>query len=245
MKEGNPTSRDKLNIPKNARVLDVGSGHNPHPRANVVVDKFVDTNYHRAANIKVLAKQEFINADGENLPFKDNEFDYVIANHVLEHVDHPDKFLNELARVGKRGYVETPSLIGEHLIPKESHKWLLLDINNKLVIVSKERVNFHTSHDFGYIFLDYFQKNSIGYKILQRTHHQLFTVNYEWKDTIDYVLEPNEDIYMKYFEKAWAWDEAIYNDLMPQRSVSEEFMQSFSAMVDIAKSVFKSKVLKK
>jgi ubiquinone/menaquinone biosynthesis C-methylase UbiE len=242
MKERNPSSRDRLNIPAKAKVLDVGSGHNPHPRANVVVDKFIDSNYHRASDIKVLNKQEFINADGEHLPFKDKEFDYVMSNHVLEHVDHPDKFLKELSRVGKRGYIETPSLLGEHLIPKTSHKWLLLDIDDKIVIVSKERVNFHTSHDFGLVFLDYFQQNSIGYKILQRTHHQLFTVNFEWRDRIDFILEPTDEHYMKYFTQAW--DEKIFKEMMPQRGIKKEFFKSFNATLDIARSVFKSRVFK-
>lgn len=242
MKLSNPVSRLKLNIPSSARVLDVGSGHNPHPRANVVVDKFIDDNYHRAGDIKVLNKQQFINADGENLPFKDNEFDYVMSNHVLEHVEHPDKFLTELSRVGKRGYIETPSLLGEHLIPKPSHRWLLLDIEDKLVIVSKERAGFSTSHDFGLLFLDYFQQNSMGYKILQRTHHQLFTVNYEWQDKIDYVLEPEEDKYMKYFRQAW--DQSLYKAIMPQRSMKDEVLVATRATLDIIRSVFKSKVLK-
>jgi len=242
MKVSNPISRSKLNIPANARVLDVGSGHNPHPRANVVVDKYTDNNYHRAGDIKVLRKQEFINADGENLPFKDNEFDYVICNHVLEHVDNPVKFLAELSRVGKRGYIETPSLLGEHLIPKPSHKWLLLDINDKLVIVGKDRVNFNTSHDFGLLFLDYFQQHSLGYKILQRTHHQLFTVNYEWKDQIDYLLDPDDDEYLKYFNQPW--DKNHYDKIMPKRSLSQELLSSSMATFDIIRSVFKSKVLK-
>ena len=224
-------------------MLDVGSGHNPHPRANVVVDKYVDDNYHRAGDIKILNKQEFISADGENLPFKDKEFDYVICNHVLEHVDNTIKFLAELSRVGKRGYIETPSLLGEHLIPKPSHKWLLLDINDKLVIVDKTKVNFKTSHDFGLLFLDYFQQHSLGYKILQRTHHQLFTVNYEWKDDIDYLLDPQDEAYLKYFTQPW--DKEHYRAIMPQRSLKQELMRASGATMDIIRSVFKSKVLKK
>lgn len=242
MKVNNPSSRLKLNIPAGARVLDVGSGHNPHPRANVVVDKFVDDNYHRAGSLKVLNKQEFINADGENLPFKDNEFDFVMSNHVLEHVDHPDKFLNELSRVGKYGYIETPSLIGEHLIPKPSHKWLLLDIDDKLIIVGKDRVHFKTSHDFGLLFLNYFQHHSVGYKILQRTHHQMLTVNYQWKDKIDYVLEPDDDYYLKYFTRAW--DESLFNIIMPQRTMKNEMVKALQATFDIIRSVIKSKILK-
>jgi SAM-dependent methyltransferase len=243
MKVGSPRSRYKVKIPSNARVLDVGSGHDPYPRANVVVDKFLEDDYHRAGKIKVLNKQELIKADGENMPFKDKEFDYVICCHVLEHVDHPDKFLNELARVGKRGYIETPSLLGEHLIPKPSHHWLLLDIDDKIIIVDKKRVNFNTSHDFGLLFMDYLQQNSLGYKILQRTHHQLFTVNYEWKDKIDYVLDPDDDYYLKYFRMAW--DKALYDKIMPQRAMKSEVLTAAQATVDIMKSVLKSRFFRK
>lgn len=37
--------------------------------------------------------------DLEQLPFEDRRFDWVIANHVLEHVTHLDRALGEIARV--------------------------------------------------------------------------------------------------------------------------------------------------
>ena len=67
MKYRNPKSRFNLSIGKKDHVLEVGGGHNPHPRSNVVVDKFVDCNYHRKSDVKVLKNQKFIAADGENL----------------------------------------------------------------------------------------------------------------------------------------------------------------------------------
>ena len=33
--------------------------------------------------------------------------------------------------MSKRGYIETPSLLGEFLFPKQSHKWVILDIDDK------------------------------------------------------------------------------------------------------------------
>jgi SAM-dependent methyltransferase len=103
MKVRNPRNRQDLNIKKTDRVLEVGGGHRPHPRANVVVDKFIHNNFHRSGDLKVLKNQVFLEADGENLPFSDKEFDYVICSHVLEHVENPEKFLSEQFRVAKRG----------------------------------------------------------------------------------------------------------------------------------------------
>lgn len=243
MKLSNPSSRYKLKIPGSYKVLDVGSGHNPHPRANVIIDKFTDSNYHRSGNIKVLKKQKFVEADGERMPFSDKEFDYVICCHVIEHVDDPEKFIGELCRVGKGGYLEAPSLIGEHLIPKESHRWVLLELNNKLIILDKKRLGLLSSHDFGNLFQDYLPKTSIGFKILQRTHPQVFTVNYEWKDSIDFIIEPSDEELRKFFTIKWDMD--MYEKTIPKRSLVGEYFATLNATTDIFKAVFKSKILKR
>ena len=140
MKVRSPYDRRDLKIKKKDRVLEVGPGHNPSYRSNVLADKFVDSNYHRCGNIKIYPHQTFVNADGENLPFKDKEFDYVICNQVLEHTENPEKFILEQNRVAKRGYMETPSLLGELLFPKKSHKWIILDIDNKLILFEKDKM---------------------------------------------------------------------------------------------------------
>jgi ubiquinone/menaquinone biosynthesis C-methylase UbiE len=243
MKVANPNSRKKLSIPSSASVLDVGSGHNPHPRANVITDKFTDSNYHRAADIKVLKHQRFVEASGEQLPFKDKEFDYVICCHVVEHVDNPATFLDELSRVGKGGYLECPSLMGEFFIPKESHQWVCLDIDSKLVFVNKKRLGFNQTSDFGEVFLDYLPTSSLGFKIMQRTHPQLLTVNYEWKDKIEYIVDPPDEELQKYFKQPWS--KQMYQRVVPPRSLAREYMAAMSAMLDIVRSVFRSKVLKK
>lgn len=244
MKIGTPASRLKIDIKPHERVLDIGSGHFPHPRANVIVDKYLDdNNTHRSGDITVLKNQEFIQADGESLPFKDNEFDVVISSHTLEHVDNPDLFIKEMCRVGKRGYLETPSLIGEFLIPKKSHKWVLLDVDGTIVLYEKDKVGFNQAIDYGELFLNYFPRKSIGWKIMQRTHHQMLTLNYEWKDDIQFLVNPEDEKYLNYFIKPW--DLEMINKVMPQRGMKGEAKMVVKAFLDITKSVFRSKVLKR
>jgi SAM-dependent methyltransferase len=243
MKLGNPIDRLDLHLKRSYKILEVGGGHNPHPRSNVVVDKYVDSNYHRSGNIKVYKNQEFLCADGENLPFENKSFDYVICCQVIEHVNDPIKFVSEQARVARAGYMETPSLIGEYLMPKESHKWVILEVDEKIVMFEKDKVGFNASRDYGYLFLDYLPSQSIGYKLLQRTHSKMLTVNYEWKDDIEVLVNPDSSYYYDLFTKPW--DENICQQLLKNKSLTGEFISSMNAFMDICKKVFNSRVLKK
>ena len=77
------------------------------------------------------------------MPFKDNEFDYIIASHVVEHVEDISYFLNELSRVGRRGYIEIPTRLEDNLVfeNKKDHIWHLVfdDVNNQINISKKQQ----------------------------------------------------------------------------------------------------------
>lgn len=69
--------------------------------------------------------RNWVQADGRQLPFKDQSFDLVLSNAVVEHVgDEEDqrKFMAEHARVGKWWIATTPN----RLFPVESHTGILL-----------------------------------------------------------------------------------------------------------------------
>ena len=93
-----------IKITKNTKILQIGSGpedvinhfgigkrHAIDPLADFYKSKF-NLDY---SNLK------FIQARGEDLPFKDNFFDIVILANVLDHVENPDKVLSEIKRVLK------------------------------------------------------------------------------------------------------------------------------------------------
>lgn len=190
-------------------VLDIGGGNHPFKRANVVVDKFVNDNTHRGGNINLYKNQKFIEADGQNLPFKDKEFDYVNCCHVAEHVEDPALLFSEISRVGKRGYIEIPSLIGEFLSPKASHIWVSLEIDNKLVMVKKSDLGLHEPQlDFGDFFMYQLGEKSLPFKILLKQHPDLYTVRQEWEGEIDYSIgaSPEE---ISLFKDRWAKEEFL------------------------------------
>lgn len=115
-----------LKIIPDWKVLDVGSGHQPNRRANVILDKYAGETIHRTTQqIETPADKYFVLGDALTTPFPDKEFDFVIASHVAEHIDDPLKFCNELKRISKRGYIETPGPITELMLPTNSHKWII------------------------------------------------------------------------------------------------------------------------
>lgn len=155
MKVSTPKSRQDLHIKRHDRVLEVGPGNRPTFRADVLVEKFLGDDTHRRGGLRIFPHQQLVNAAAEALPFADKEFDYVICNQVLEHSDDPAQFLREVTRVGKAGYIETPSLLGEWLFPKKSHRWVVLNIGDKLVLYDKQRVPGNYANDYGELFLNY------------------------------------------------------------------------------------------
>src|SRR5437870_3247712 len=86
----------QLPIKPSDLVLDVGSGSNPHPAADILLERYIDTK-HRYDQL--VADRPIVLGDACKMPFRDKAFDYIIAFHVLEHVRTPETFLKELVRV--------------------------------------------------------------------------------------------------------------------------------------------------
>lgn len=240
MKIRNPKNRADLDIKRTDRVLEVGGGHNPNPRSNVIVDKYTDSNYHRCGDIIILKNQAYMEADGEHLPFNDKEFDYLICCQVLEHVEDPEKFLIEQFRVSKKGFIETPSLLGEYLFPRKSHKWILHELNDVLYLVDKSKIGFNVSYDLGELIQLYLPTQSIGFKIMERTHPNLITIRIEWKDDFRFVIDPTDPEILKYFTEGWKleWADAFF----PKKSIWKEFIDASGAFVDMARSIVRSRL---
>jgi SAM-dependent methyltransferase len=122
-------------VPKSALVLEVGSGGNPYFRSNVLIDAYEETRQRHY--VPLVSDRPTVLGYAENLPFKDKAFDFVIASHVLEHSSDPDRFLCELERVAKAGYIEVPDALMERLNPYSDHRLEITVRKNRLIIRKK------------------------------------------------------------------------------------------------------------
>ena len=114
-------------IEPGSAVLDIGSGEYPFPYATVLTDRFLEPSKHRTTPFQREGKPVVL-SDIHDLPFHDKSFDFIYCSHALEHVDKPLLACSEIIRIGKQGYIETPTLGQDALFAwaKDMHKWLVL-----------------------------------------------------------------------------------------------------------------------
>lgn len=225
------------------RVLEIGSGHCPNYRSDVLVEKELEDNSDRCGDVKIYAHQQLVHADGEDMPFRDKEFDYAICNQVLEHVEHPDRFIRELARVARRGYIETPSLIGEFLFPKRAHRWVILDIDDKLLFFEKSKLPGNYANDYGELFLNYLPYQSLLYKLLWMTDDGDMMLNrYEWKDNIDFIINPEDDYYCSFFLNKWTPE--MVRKMFPPRGIGSELKSVSKALVYLLRRKIRDRLVR-
>lgn len=169
-------------VPREALVLEVGSGNNPYPRSNVLVD-FSLHDYERGGPLRV--DRSLVLALGEDLPFRDKVFDYVIASHVLEHTTQPHLFLNELQRVGRAGYIETPEALLERLNPWSFHRQEVTVENGQLVVY--EKPTWKPDPQLTEMFLRTWYTQA-EYQAWIRSHPWQCVAHYFWRGKIDYRI---------------------------------------------------------
>ena len=156
------------------KVLDIGCGYTAHKNATVISDIQDLSNFYNDKN--------FVKLDGNILPFKDNEFDFVIASHVIEHVKDVNTFIKELSRVSSKGYIELPTILEDNLVfeNKKDHIWHMEfdDIKNKLNISKKIQyleplITVSTSKKLSKIFrqslvLELYWEDHIEFNLIQK-----------------------------------------------------------------------------
>ncbi len=179
----------KKNI--NWKIADIGCGYRANEYAHVIADVQDLSSFYRNKN--------FVKIEGKKLPFKDKEFDFVIASHVIEHIEDFQFFVKEIERISSRGYIELPTRLGDNLVfeNKKDHIWWFTfdDIKN-LLIASKRRqlVSPFLSVASGKLFEEMFRESLV--------------IELIWENKVDYIIESSsrfekfkEISFLKIFKK--------------------------------------------
>lgn len=109
-------------------LLDVGPGMGDmlecrYPWVERIVGVDRARNWSVGPVLKDFPKVSLVQADGCRLPFRDEAFDIVFSNAVIEHVKDQHQFAKEIRRVGQRYFVASPN------------RWFPLETHSKLVFV--------------------------------------------------------------------------------------------------------------
>ena len=161
----------KLKNNPNWNILDIGCGYTANKNAKIVADTQDLSNFYK--------DKKFIRITEKKLPFRDNEFDFVITSHVIEHVDDFQFFIKEIERISKQGYIELPTRLGDNLVIenlKDHIWWFKYDDDLNLLIVSKKNqilepfINVSTAKKLESIFreslvMELLWENKIDYKV--------------------------------------------------------------------------------
>ena len=161
----------------NWNVLDIGCGFTAHEKASVICDIQDLSNFYK--------NKKFVKLENKTLPFKNKEFDFVIASHVIEHVQDVEYFLSELQRVSSKGYIEVPTILEDNLVfeNRNDHLWHMeFDDNNNNLLISK-RVQY----------LEPVVTVSIAKK-LSKYFRQSLILELFWENSIEYKIKKNPNL---------------------------------------------------
>ena len=156
----------------NWNILDIGCGYKAHKNATVIADIKDFSNFYK--------NKKFVQIKEKKLPFKDKEFDFVIASHVIEHVDDFEFFIKELERISSKGYIELPSRLGDNLVfeNRNDHIWWFCydDTTNKLIASKKNQL------------IDPFITVSMA-KLFEETFRESLVIELAWEEKIEYTVD--------------------------------------------------------
>jgi hypothetical protein len=162
---------------KDWKILDIGCNKDAVTYAQTVADVQNLSDFYKEKNKK------FVLIESKDLPFEDNQFDFVYASHVIEHVEDVSHFIKELQRISKLGYIELPSMLEDNIILNENnikdHKWFFQfdDVRNILLAEKKKQL------------IEPFITLGVLFGSLRKNFRSSLVLELWWENEIDYEFK--------------------------------------------------------
>lgn len=178
---------DRINsIKETDKVLEIGPGATPYFRSDVFLEKEYETEkelIEQSGHVGILrTDKRKVTFKGDKFPFADNEFDYVICSHVLEHVNNADSFLKEIQRVGKKGYLEFPTIYYDYIYNFPEHKLFLLYKDGVINWMTKEESGLLA---YSSVQMFFYKTAELGYHNMIDDFKNYFFQGFEWFNKIE------------------------------------------------------------
>lgn len=210
-------------VNKGDLVLEVGSGGNPYFRSNVLLDAYEETRERHW--VPLVSDRPTVLGFVENLPFRNKAFDFVVASHVLEHSADPKRFLKELQRVAKSGYIEVPDAFMERVNPYRDHRLEITVRDNRLLI--RKKADWLADPELVELYEE--RIKPILTSETMRKHPFDFHVRYYWEGEINYEILNSE------VETNWTAPESSLSRYRSSRGLKQVLGQ---AVLKLTRTVF-------
>jgi len=183
-------------IPRNIPVIDIGSGHAPLIRADVLCDRFPGATRERAVASIFMPGGRFVVGDLLDLPFADSAFGFSFNRAVMEHLPDPLHACAELSRISRAGLVSVPSWLWETMGGSAQHLWSISEMDGKLVFRRKTRDNSRLAG-----LIPEHIRNSRYYEKFFMRFAKDFFIDHYWSGSIKAEVEgenrPAGDVFVK------------------------------------------------
>jgi len=190
-------------LPDGYRVLDVGCGLRPYEYL-FSHGTYIGIDVSQSGRAEEGKKMDY-EFDGINIPFSAEDFDFVLCTQVLEHATEPEKLLNEIERVLKKGgqlFLTVPFIWGVHELPYDFRRYTDIGIQTALKAAGLEIIKAEkltkgidaikmivSSETNNYIenVIDKKQKDSWKFRFILRTQGYLLKVLYYiWRRNLQF-----------------------------------------------------------
>jgi hypothetical protein len=214
-------------------VLDIGGWDKPFNRANFVLDihPFETRGFHGSQG----RSKEFFNrktwvihdvCSKKRLPFKDNQFDFVICSHVLEDIRDPIWLCAEMVRIAKAGYIETPSMkdeLSKGVMDKDyagyyHHRWLV-DIKRDKIVFRIKPHFIHNNKRFHFP-----RKFAKGLSEKEKVNFLFWNKEFQFEERIQISRDKSEEFIYNYIKENYP-RKILYFLLDISEKVKEKFTQ--------------------
>ena len=161
----------------NWKILDIGCNRDAVKYAQTVADIQNLSDFYKNTD------KDFVLIESKNLPFDDNQFDFIYASHVIEHVDDVSYFIKELQRISKQGYIELPSMLEDNIVLSENnildHKWFFQfdDVHNILLAEKKRQL------------IEPFITHGVLFGSLRKNFRSSLVIELLWEEEINYEFK--------------------------------------------------------